>query len=110
MNRSGISVLFALGLLLGGCVTPVRPVSNAHLLDFLKDGLTTRESVVLELGQPSGLLESGRILTYRVGREPDDGYFVREAGSQTWSQTKYSLVLVFDERKILVHHALVEVR
>ncbi len=61
--------LILLAALLQGCITPVHLPADPHLLDFLKDGQTTKEVVVLKLGQPSAMLESGRILTYRLGEE-----------------------------------------
>ncbi len=96
--------------LLGGCATPVGLPSDPHLLDFIHDGQSTKEAVVLNLGQPSAVLESGRILTYRVGQEKDCGYFLREASGTNWFGTKFSLVLVFDQSAVLQRHSLVQVR
>ncbi len=67
--------------------------------------------VVLRLGQPSAALESGRILTYRLGQEEHShGYYLREAGATNWLDLKFSLVLVFDDQSRLQRHSLVEVR
>ncbi len=97
-----------------GCATPTQkppePGVDAHLLDFLRDGQSTKEAVVLKLGQPSAVLESGRILTYRVGQEKKGGYFLRDACAFDWSNLKFSLVLVFDESEVLRQHSLVRVR
>ena len=95
---------------LGGCATTPPPPADPHLLDFLRDGQSTKETVVLKLGQPSALLESGRILTYRVRQEKDRGYFLREASATNWCELKFSLVLVFDPAEVLERHSLVEVR
>ena len=95
---------------LGGCATTVTLPADPHLLDFLHDGQSTKETVVLKLGQPSTVLESGRILTYRVGQEKDRGYFLREASATNWCELKFSLVLVFDPAEVLERHSLVEVR
>ena len=109
-----IAAWIALALLAGslaGCTTtPEKPVSSPHLLDFLNDGQTTKETALLKLGQPSAVLESGRVLTYRLGREDNGGYFIREAAATNWFALKFSLVLVFDPAEILQRHSLVQVR
>lgn len=74
-------MLALLAGLLAGCLSTVPPPADPHLLDFLRDGQSTKETVVLKLGQPSAALESGHILTYRVGQEKDRGYYLREASS-----------------------------
>lgn len=79
------------------------------LLDFIRDGQTSREQTILALGQPSATFESERILTYRIGGEGSRGYFVRDAAG-TWYETSYSLVLVFDETAVLKAHSLVPIR
>ncbi|WP_155836970.1 hypothetical protein [Paraburkholderia mimosarum] len=88
------------------------------MLDFLGDGTTTRETALLKLGEPSGTFDRDRILTYRIGIPKDGGYFLlhpHAAGTAyNWSAepgvSLYSLVLVFDEKNILVKHSLVRVR
>ena len=104
-----IFVTMLAGLLVG-CATTVTLPADPHLLDFLRDGQSTKETVVLKLGQPSAVLESGRILTYRVGQEKDRGYFLREASATNWCELKFSLVLMFDPSEVLERHSLVEVR
>jgi hypothetical protein len=96
--------------LLAGCTTSAPLPADPHLLDFLRDGQSTKQTVVLKLGQPSAVLESGRILTYRVGEEKDRGYFLREASGTNWFEVKFSLVLAFDPAEVLERHSLVEVR
>ena len=53
-----------------GCATPqIRPVDKADFsgqLQFISDGTTTREEVLLKLGEPSGRFENDRILTYML--------------------------------------------
>jgi hypothetical protein len=104
-----IRVTILAGLLVG-CATTAPPPADPHLLDFLRDGQSTKETVLLKLGQPSAVLESGRILTYRVGQEKDRGYFLREACATNWVELKFSLVLVFDPAEVLERHSLVAVR
>lgn len=85
------------------------------MLNFLADGKTTKEEVFATLGQPSGFFESEKILTYRLGYEPQNhGYFPveregRNTGWPTWSNASFSLVLVFDDAGILQKHSLVKV-
>jgi hypothetical protein len=110
LTRARVLALAAFWAVCVGCVTPPRPPANPRLLDFLKDGATSKETVVLQLGQPSAQFESGRIFTYRLGLEPERGYFLREAGATNWAELKFSLVLVFDGQDILQRHSLVEVR
>jgi hypothetical protein len=98
-----------------GCATAPPLKGRSDLLVFLTDEKTTRQEVIVALGQPSGRFESERIVTYRLGYEPkNNGYYVveREAGPSgwpTWLRAKYSLVLVFDDAGVLRKHSLVEV-
>jgi len=88
---------------------------RADLLNFLADGKTTKEEVLVQLGQPSGKFEQEKILTYQLGYESgNNGYYVVERESSwnnepVWLNTQYSLVLVFDGQNILRRHSLVEV-
>jgi hypothetical protein len=95
---------------LADCVTPVKLAADPHLLDFLQDGQSSKEAVLLKLGQPSAVLESGRVLTYRLGEEKGGSYFLREASATNWFGLKFSLVLVFDQAGVLQRHSLVPVR
>jgi len=101
-------------LLLSGCVAG-RPDRNASdlalLLPYLEDARTTKEEALLHLGQPSAQFEGERILTYRMADTPEGGLAVTvRLGTGGWQTAKYSLVLVFDDRQILVKHNLVRVR
>ncbi len=105
-----------LGLLLLGCATTPPPLRGSpDLLKFVVDGKATREEALTALGQPSGVFESERILTYRLGFEPrNNGYFVveretRNTGWPVWKHASFSLVLVFDETGMLKRHSLVRV-
>lgn len=105
-------------LTLVGCVTePEVPTSYrpSISLNFLANGKTTKKQVFSTLGQPSGSFESGKILTYRLGYEPQyHSYYCveregRDTGWPTWSNASFSLVLVFSEAGILQKHSLVKV-
>lgn len=111
-----ISAVLLVTLMLLGCETTPPPIKGSpDLLKFLSDGKTTRTEAITTLGQPSGTFEAQRILTYRLGYEPENnGYAVveREAtvsGWPTWTAAKFSLVLVFDDAGILQNHSLVKV-
>jgi hypothetical protein len=105
------SVLFAAGLMLwpAGCATTV-PGASADLLTFLEEANTTREEVLLRLGQPSGSFEQERIFTYRIGEDSEQGrYVVSAKAMMPWQNVHYSLVLVFDEAGTLKKQRLVTV-
>jgi hypothetical protein len=108
-----ISLVAALALVGCAATTPLK--GRADLVGFLADGVTTRQDVIVHLGQPAGRFENEKVLTYRLGYEPKNkGYYVVEreadpAGWPTWKQAKYSLVLVFDTAGVLQKHSLVEV-
>ncbi len=99
---------------LTGCATI--PGASKNLLDFLEIGRTTREEVILKLGQPSGAFEQERILTYRIGENDQQGKYVITPRSQTppysvpaWVNIRYSLVLIFDQNGKLEKQNLVVV-
>ncbi|MEN6483944.1 MAG: hypothetical protein ABFD98_03580 [Syntrophobacteraceae bacterium] len=111
--RKAIPAILLLAALFAGCAT-TGPPSSKTLLDFLTDGATSKEDVLLQLGQASGTFESERILTYRIGKD-DTGYFLLDRLNRpdlrgTWAMASHSLVLVFDENNILRRHSLVPVR
>lgn len=96
--------LLASALLASGCVGAV---GRRGLLDFLSDGTTRKEDVLLRLGQPASTLEGERVLTYRLG-EDRGGYFLDPAAVRPFlGYRAYSLVLIFDEQGVLRRHAMV---
>jgi len=112
------SICFGLlaAVLASGC-TSTKFEGRQVLPDSLADGQTTREDVLLTLGQPSARFEDGRILTYRLGHNPgNNGYqvFQRDPaipmGWSTWSTADHSLVLVFDDEGVLRRHSFVKVK
>jgi len=107
-----ILVAISLLLLTVGCeTTQAIPGASRDLLDFLNDGTATREEVVLKLGQPSASFEQERILTYRIGENTKQGYFVITPNQlRQWLFVNHSLVLVFDNDGILKKHSLVDVQ
>jgi hypothetical protein len=112
-GRSAALVLAAVAmLLLVGCGTgQAIPGASRDLLAFIEDGATTREEVVLRLGQPSASFEGDRILTYRIGEHATQGYYpIVPNQLMPWQSVSHSLVLVFDEAGVLAKHSLVAVR
>lgn len=80
-------------------------------MDFLEIGATTRQQTILKLGQPSASFEQDTILTYRLGHEPEQGYYVVSPKAMLpWQSVRYSLVLVFDENGVLRKQNLVDVQ
>ena len=109
-------LVLAVAATMAGCATAPPPLkSSPDLLVFLADGKTTRTEAITTLGQPSGTFEADRILTYRLGFEPQNrGYFVVErettaSGWPLWTAARFSLVLVFNDTGILQKHTLVTV-
>ncbi len=94
---------------LSGCV--IIPGADRDLLKFLEAGKTTREEVLLKLGQPSATLEQERVLTYRIGEDSQEARYVIAARAiLPWQQVQYSLVLVFDGNGRLEKQSLVRVQ
>lgn len=89
-----------------GCASPA-PIGRDDLLDFLKEGVTTREDTMLRLGEPSALYEEARILTYRLSRD-EKGWVLRD-NTKNWYGVFVNLVLVFDNQGVLMRHSRVQI-
>jgi len=88
---------------------------------FIEGGKTTKDEILLKLGEPSRQFEGGRILTYpmhfsqkegfRVDYEREFIYHPRWFQRLTLSISKaeYNLILVFDDKKILSRYNLLKV-
>lgn len=107
LARLAASLAVLLAALLSACATP--PNGRSDLLDFLADGRTQREEVILRLGDPAAQYEGNRIQTWRLAKD-DGGYFLAGGPRSDWSAAPYSLVLVFDASGVLERHSLVQVR
>jgi hypothetical protein len=81
-------------------------------LPFLQDGRTTKKEVLLELGIPTEQFEGERILAYTLLFDESKG-FAPARDRLTWRSPSwvpmslYDLMLVFDERDVLMRHGLV---
>jgi len=82
--------------------------SEPVLLDFLKDGATTKKEVFQSLGFPPGEYDGGHIIIYRV-RKRDESYVLVNKVTG-WAGIDYNLILVFDDANVLKKHSLVGVR
>jgi hypothetical protein len=109
-------------LLLMGCASTQQVVNKeAHpQLDFLQEGVTTKEDVLLRLGIPAAQFEGERILLYRLRERQKEGLVVipPELGYRdvrlspmrsSWGTGDYSLVLVFDEKNRLSKQSLIRI-
>jgi hypothetical protein len=113
--------VFAL-LLLVGCAATQQVVDKEVYpqFDFLKEGVTTKEEVLLKLGIPAAQFEGERILLYRLREREKEGLVVipPELGYKDarlapvrspWGAGNYSLVLVFDEKNVLRKQSLIKI-
>ncbi len=99
----------------GGCTPRVQTVDPQLLLNselqFIKDGVTTREEVSLNLGVPSGQLEGDRILMYQFHMDETGKWQLISpkfsGGLRAWESGAISLVLVFDAAGVLQKHSMV---
>jgi hypothetical protein len=82
-------------------------MGQADLLAFLKPGATSRQEAIEKLGHPNAEYEHGRIQTFWIAAD-EGGY--RSGFIEVGTTHQFSLVLVFDEKDLLVRHALVRVR
>ena len=107
-------LLIIMALLTVGCATPrIKPINKMDFSDrlpFLINGETTREEVLLKLGEPSGRFEGERILTYMLSIDSDKKLRIlpRQLALSISDPRVYalngivcSLVLVFGENNIL---------
>jgi hypothetical protein len=102
--------MFLLFLAFFGCATVDRG-ARLDLLDFLKVGRTTRAEVLVKLGEPSSQFPQENILTYRIGGDAKEGYFVVWKNETVpWTLARFSLVLEFGTNNVLAQTNLVQVR
>jgi len=107
-KTSGLLLIGALLLLLGGCATN-EPIGDTGLFDFLIEGETTKQDILLTLGQPSGVYEEESVYAYRVLGDEQIGYRIKSVEPRGWHGITYSLVLIFDEQDVLKKYSLVSV-
>ncbi len=110
MGLLGLSALL-------GCLNPTAAQEKfrafeASTLDFLADGATPRQEILLRLGAPTGRFENDRILTYDFVRDQTGEW--RRVGAASYSDWRLhvipgscSLVLVFRADGLLERHTVV---
>lgn len=121
MRISAYYFLF-LFLFLGSCfartpevqTTSTKSIQNSDKLSFINVGLTTREDVLLELGNPSNVFEKGRILTYQFLMETNGKVHIFNPRQSTfhpeltyWVPEIYSLVLIFGSDNCIDKYSIV---
>jgi len=106
-------------ILVTGCATPkLQPADpqilfKSDMLSFIRDGVTTREEVVVKLGIPSAQMEGEKILMYQMRADKEGKWHLTAphwnvtTGLRAWAEGTCSLVLVFGEDGILRKHSLV---
>jgi hypothetical protein len=104
----------ALLVVVVACATSTPAAKNQRddlkdLFDFLSRGqlLTKQEVMSYISAPPSATFEHERVLTYRLGRLNDGGYFVYS--KKGWDGVDFDLVLVFDDQGVLQRHSVVTI-
>ncbi len=100
-------VLFFLPFLLIACAQQKLYVNDIELqqklLPFLEDGKTRKKEVESKLDRPFIHYEDGRIWVYALEITEEGPFEVYRFGD-------YHLVLVFDEKNILIRHSLLRIK
>ncbi len=111
-----------LAIFLAGCASvPTLKTADTDLeakwLSFVKDNISTKQDILLKLGLPSAQFENEKILIYRLMLDEKDGlvpvdrsFAPQDPRISQWYQGQFNLVLVFDERNVLVRHSFLKVR
>jgi hypothetical protein len=101
------SAALALALLAGGCSSTyeMRRVALPPRLEWLREGITTRDLTLTLLGEPDASFEGGRIATWELEADGSRGP-AREAPEPQWAPR--SLVVVFDTGGRAVRVSLVQ--
>jgi hypothetical protein len=121
MAKRRVTALFLCAVIFSGvaCSTPhVQPPADMSLfgrseIGFIRGGETTREEILLALGQPATRFENDRILIYHVGFERNGRVhlyaprIIEGFGLQDWEPETYSLVLVFRPDGVLNRFSLI---
>ncbi len=84
-------------------------------LPFVEDGTSTKREIEQTLGQPTTRYEDGKIWAYSIqlteARAGEIGILEPETTGIPESYVgHYSLVLVFDEKNILIRHSLLRIK
>jgi hypothetical protein len=100
--------LVAWPAIVAACATPA-PIGRADLLEFLKEGRTSRDEIYLMLGPPAREFERGRIVSWHLARD-ELGYALIDSSARGWHGVRYELIVVFDADNVVQRHSTVEIR
>ncbi|HSN59548.1 MAG TPA: hypothetical protein VLR49_01335 [Ferruginibacter sp.] len=117
--KKGLIILWFLISILFSCTNKLYVADSEFekkYLPFLIDKKSSREELIIKLGEPSWAFENGSILTYRISIDNKGNLLPlrieNNKNDQNISYTNpvykkyYSLVLVFSENNILEKHSL----
>jgi len=107
MRRPRRASALVLALLAGSCGSTyeMRRVALPARLEWLREGVTTRDLAFTLLGEPDASFEGGRIATWELEADGSRGP-AREASEPQWAPR--SLVVVFDAGGSAVRVSLVQ--
>ncbi len=100
---------FLFAFVFTACALPIMTVNKVDQQEWLQsveDGKTTRDEILLKLGEPSAQFEGGRILTYRMEVSEDERFgkkLVKVKGD-----SEFTLILPFDGKNTLKKHNLLQ--
>ena len=107
-------------ILMVGCASETPPAKVAEIeqrhLSFIRDGATSREQALLQLGIPTGTFEGERIMTWRLVYNGEEilplaaRHATEDPRYTVWLGPAYNLVLVFDAQNLVQRHSFIEVR
>lgn len=111
MQRSLISILFVITLLpLTGCIaipatgeysSGSRTSVEKKDVRWIKNGITTRDDVLLRFGSPDRIITAERIYVYRWAT---DWLIMGTKNSSSSAKNKHTLVITFDEKWVVKQH------
>ena len=120
MTRSGFFIAILISALCTGCVMiiptlehvegPTRGVIEQETLGSIRAGVTTREEVLLRLGEPDVVMRNERLFGYHwvtVWGKFFVAYGGAGGGGPLW-QTRYLALFEFDEKGIVKRHEVKE--
>ena len=107
-KRFFVLVIIALLLSCSHHLVKINEIEATKLLQFIQDGITSKQDVISRLGRPIASYEGGRIFIYfmadRGGNQLEVFYYENEEQYKTY---QFQLVLVFDPNNLLERHSLV---
>jgi len=107
-KRFFVLVIIALLLSCSHHLVKINEIEATKLLQFIQDGITSKQDVISRLGKPIATYEGGRIFIYfiadRGGNQLEVFYYENKT---QYIKYQFQLVLVFDPNNLLERHSLV---